>query len=268
LVLASYPPQLARRYGTIGEVFCEAVLLAHEGHEREALECFSRLPEAEHDDLFLFERGSLLSRLGEFAAGRADLEKALALNPDFALAAETLVQLELAAGDEAAAEERVQQMQRRGMSAAFCHGVMASLRAGQGRLEEALTHGFRALEAGGSSDHALLTASLLERVGRFDEAEALLSRLPSAGGCSGGAGLALAEFWLRHGKNLDKALEAFKAALRHEPDSPRWVLRVAQAYFGLGWRKEGLALLEKALADSRLEPALYEEGVATRAGGQ
>ena len=52
------------------------------------------------------------------------------------------------------------------------------------------------------------------------------------GGCGGGAHPLQAEFWLRHGKNLDRALESFKGALRHELDNPRWLLRIAQVEAG------------------------------------
>ena len=76
------------------------------------------------------------------------------------------------------------------------------------------------------------------------------------GGCSGGPALPLAEFWLRHGKNLDKALEAFKGALRQEPSNPRWLLRVAEVYLARGWKKEGEHILCKLLADADLDPEL------------
>jgi predicted Zn-dependent protease len=102
---------------------------------------------------------------------------------------------------------------------------------------------------------------LLEHHGKPNEAERVLMHL-SGGGCSGGPSLPLAEFWLRHGKNLDKALESFKGALRSEPDNPRWLLRVAQVYLARGWEKEGIGLLEKALNAATLEPRLQAEGKA------
>jgi len=82
------------------------------------------------------------------------------------------------------------------------------------------------------------------------------------GGCSGGANLPLAELWLRYGKNLDKALESFKAALRSEPDNPRWLVRVAQVYLARGWKKEAIALLEKVLKVAGLEQGLRAEAAA------
>jgi predicted Zn-dependent protease len=70
----------------------------------------------------------------------------------------------------------------------------------------------------------------------------------------------LAEFWLRQKTNLDKALEAFKGALRQGPDQSRWVMRIAQTYLAKGWKKEGLKLLKNALADPDLDPELQREG--------
>jgi predicted Zn-dependent protease len=70
----------------------------------------------------------------------------------------------------------------------------------------------------------------------------------------------LAEFWLRQKINLDKALEAFKGALRQGPDQSRWAMRIAQTYIAKGWKREGLKLLKNALTDPDLEPELQREG--------
>jgi len=82
--------------------------------------------------------------------------------------------------------------------------------------------------------------------------------LPSAG-CGGGAHPLLAEFWLRHGKNLDRALESFKGALRNELDNPRWLLRIAQVYIAKGWNKEAAKQIEALLARGGLSPELDAE---------
>ena len=107
-----------------------------------------------------------------------------------------------------------------------------------------------------------LCAQLLERAERFDEAEALLMRLP-AGGCGGGIHPMLAEYWLRRGKNIDKALESFKGAMRQEKDNPRWLLRIAQAYLAKGWRKEAAGQVERLMQQSELPEQLREELKAT-----
>jgi tetratricopeptide (TPR) repeat protein len=262
LIVASYPEVWAERYLQLDSSFREAFLLAHEGRAEEALAAFNAVAEEEREDLFYFERGSLRARAGETALASADLEKALELNPDHFLALETLVHLELSTGNDDAAEKRLTRMLSRNNAATFCHGNLAVIFARRGEKKAALDHGLLAIAGGDRSMETLLiTASLLEQQGQANEAERVLMLLPG-GGCSGGPSLPLAEFWLRHGKNLDKALESFKGALRSEPDNPRWLLRVAQVYLARGWEKEGIGLLEKALSAVTLEPRLHAEGKA------
>ncbi len=258
LTLSSYPPDLAERYLRVSEPFRQSFLSAHEGRDQEALDLFNALPPEEQDDLFYFERGSLLARTGESGPARNDLQQALQLNRHHALALEALLLLELSADRLDRAEELALQGIESGTAASFCLGRLAALRARQGRLDEALDFGRKALAQGTvDADTVILTASLLENQGQIDEAEQLLSVL-GGGGCSGGASPALAEFWLRHKRNLDKALGAFNHSARSEPDNPRWVLRIGETYLAKGWKKDGRALVEKALAHPDLDPQLAE----------
>jgi tetratricopeptide (TPR) repeat protein len=262
LIVASYQEEWAERYLQLRGSFREAFLLAHEDRVEDALTAFKAVPEGERDDLFYFERGALHARLGEISQASADLEKVLEFNPDHFLAIDTLVHLELSTGNENPAETRLNKMLSRDFAPAFCHGKLAVVFARRGETKTALDHGLQALAVGERGMETLvLTASLLEQEGQPNEAERVLMQLPG-GGCSGGASLPLAEFWLRHRKNLDKALESFKGALRSEPDNPRWLLRVAQVYLARGWEKEGIGLLEKVLSAPTLEPRLQAEGNA------
>jgi tetratricopeptide (TPR) repeat protein len=262
LIVASYPEGCSERYLQLRGPFREAFLLAHEGRAEEALVAFDTVAEEEKDDLFYFERGALRGRNGEVALACSDLEKALERNPDHFLAIETLIHLELSSDNEVSAEARLQRLLSRHVAPAFCHGNLARILARRGKLQAALDHGLQALDSGGASaETLLLTASLLEQKGQPNEAEKLLLHLPG-GGCSGGPHLALAEFWLRYGKNLDKALESFKAALRSEPDNPLWLLRVAQVYMARGWKKEGVSLLESVVSAASAEPWQRAEAAA------
>jgi len=103
-----------------------------------------------------------------------------------------------------------------------------------------------------------LCAELHEQSGDLRAAEGLFARLPS-GGCGGGAHPLMAEFWLRHGKELNRALEAFKGALRSEPDSPRWLLRIAQVYIAKGWQKDAVGPIESLLGRGGLPAELAAE---------
>ncbi len=268
LILASYPDELSQRYTGLTGEFLEAFLLAHEGREEEALERFENVPPAQRDDLFYFELGALRGRLGQGAKGRQDLEQALAINPGLILADEALVSIEIADGRFGEAEKRLLSRLTDGRADGFCHGFLAMLKGRAGQVEAGIEHGLKAIELGWPDPQTvLLTASLLETLGRLDEAEALLGRL-SSGGCGGGVSVYLGEFWLRHGKHPEKALESFKGALRQDQDNPRWLLRIGQAYLARGWTKEGKPLIEKALADPRLDPGLVEEGKqALNSGG-
>ncbi|BCR05021.1 hypothetical protein DESUT3_20900 [Desulfuromonas versatilis] len=260
LILASYPQELAERCHELSGTFLEAFLLAHEGREPEAMERFEQVAMGNRDDLFYFERGSLLGRLGQVDQACSDLERAAQLNPGHPLVLETLITLELTAGRDASAEARLRQLLDQGQSGGFCQAALADLSARRGNQEACLEHALQAIGAGWNDPNTLLlAASLLEKSNRLSEAEALLSRI-SGKGCGAGAGnVYLAEFWLRRGQNLDKALEAFKRALREDPQNPRWLLRVGQAYTARGWKKEGLPLVKKALTSPDLPGVLRTE---------
>jgi len=103
-----------------------------------------------------------------------------------------------------------------------------------------------------------LCAQLQEQAERFDEAEDLLMRMPG-GGCGGGAHPLLAEFWLRRGKNLDRALESFKGAMRQERDNPRWLLRISQVYLAKGWRKEASEQVQRLMSQGELPEEIRAE---------
>ncbi len=104
----------------------------------------------------------------------------------------------------------------------------------------------------------LLAASVLEHVGSLDEAETILKMFPVSSG-KGVTSLPLAEFWLRHNRELGNILDTFNAACRDEPENPRWQLRAAQTYLARNWVKDGLKLLRKVVNDPRLEPELAQE---------
>jgi len=258
-VLSSYPPPWAERYTQASAAFHQVLLLAHEEREEEALAGLESIPEGERDDLYFFERGALLVRMGEHHAGRQDLERAVALNAQHVLALETLVRLDLLEQQPALAKQHLETMLAGNLASAFCHGRLAMLSAAEGDEATAIAHGEHALEYGSIDlETLLLLSSLYEKAGRLTEAENLLGNLPSVG-CGGAPHVLLAEFWLRQGKLLNKALESFKVASRQEPQNPRWPLRIAQACLALGWHQDGLPLLERLLATPQLDPALRQE---------
>lgn len=258
LLLATVEPALAERYAAIGPEFLEGWLAAQEGEDARALGLFNEVPAERRNALFLAERGLVLARCGD-AAAENDLRAALAGEPGYLPAFDALTNL-LARGRRLDEFER---MMREHVTmphlAGYCWARLAQLEAGRGETAAALAAGGQALAAGDNDPATLvLCAGLLEQEGRLDEAEALLARLPS-GGCGGGAHPLMAEFWLRRGRNLDRALESFKGAMRHELDNPRWLLRIAQVYLAKGWTKEATRQVEALLARGGLPDDLAAE---------
>ncbi|MFA5517503.1 MAG: tetratricopeptide repeat protein [Desulfuromonadales bacterium] len=260
LLLSAYPPELAERYANIEGPFLDAFLCAHQGDEAAALAYFEQVSVAERNDLFHFERGSLLARAEKMEAAAADLERAVAINPHLDVARQMQVTIDFALGREREAQERLRQMIHQGKSLAFAHGQFAASLVRGGNEQQGLEHALRALEYGADPETFHLAATLLERTGRLDEAEGCLAHLATPG--CGSVNPPLAEFWLRHRKNPDRALEIFKGALRREPGNCRWRLRIAQAYLARGWRKQSATLLNQLLDDPALEPHFREEAVA------
>ncbi|AJF06656.1 tetratricopeptide repeat protein [Geoalkalibacter subterraneus] len=262
LILSSYPAELIERYLEKSAVFRQAFLAAHDGRDQESLDGFDQVDEAERDELYFYERGLVRDRLGDFPGANRDLKKARSLSENHGQALVSLIALHWRNGEHDEVETLAHQGIESGIAAGFCLGRMAALRLSQERLEEALEFGRRAMSQGAVDlETTLVTAAALEKSGRLDEAENVLASI-STGGCGGGRQVSpyLAEFWLRHGRNMDKAIDAFNQAARTEPGNPRWIFRVGEAYLAKGWKKEGRTLLERALLQPSLDPQLAAQG--------
>lgn len=260
LILASYPADMAERYRGKSLKFLEAFLVAHEEDEATALKLLKKIPAEEKDDLFYFEVGSLLGRLGKVPDAIKYLKTALDKNPDHLLAAETLIMIQVSRNQVKEALVRLEEMLAKGQDPAFCHAQLAQVRFQMKDYDNALKHAQQALSMGHADPQLMLiAAALMEKAGDVKGAEKLLAKVPG-GGCGGGGNVYLAELWLRQKKNLAKALDSFNAACRQEPDNPRWQLRVAQTYIARKWDKQGLDLLKKVVNDPNLAPELREEG--------
>ncbi|MFK5925048.1 MAG: tetratricopeptide repeat protein [Desulfuromusa sp.] len=259
LILTSYPADLAARYAIKNSIFKEAFLLSHAGQDEQALPLWQQVEAEDQDDLYWFEVGSLFARTGDLTEARPALETALEQNPGLLLAIEALVPILVATDDYQLAEERLLQFLDQGIDPPFCYAQLTMLYVQQQKIPVAAEHARQALAAGNTdSRFILVAASVLEHVGALNEAEAALKLFP-ASGCQGGASLPLAEFWLRHNRELGNILDTFNAACREDPENPRWQLRVAQTYLARNWVKDGLKLLCKVVHDPRLEPDLAQE---------
>ena len=259
LLLATMPAELAERYLTAGQEFRQAWLMAQDGEEQQALRLLNQIPEAQRNSLFLFERGALMARSGQHKKAYQDLQAALTAEPGLFPAFDTLIDVLIASGRTEELEKTLKQTLADKRFIGYCWARLAELHAQRSELEPALAAGLKALEEGiADSGLISLCAQLLERADRIDEAEALLMRMPS-GGCGGGAHPMLAELWLRRDKNLDRALESFKAALRQERDNPRWLLRIAQVYLAKGWRKQAAEQIERLMRQNELPEQIRAE---------
>ncbi len=259
LLLATMPPELAERYLAAGPEFRQAWLAAQDGEEKQAMELLSKVPEEQRNALFLFERGALMARSGQHKKALQDLQAALTIEPDLFPAYDALAEVLIAAGNVGELEKSLKLNLAAERFVGYCWARLAELHTQRRELEPALAAGLKALDEG-ILDPGLITlcAQLLEQKERFDEAEALLMRMPT-GGCGGGAHPMLAEFWLRREQNLNQALESFKGALRQERDNPRWLLRIAQVYLAKGWRKEAAEQVERLMQQRDLPEEIRTE---------
>lgn len=259
LLLATMPAELAERYQFAGPEFRRAWLMAQDGEEEQALALLNQVPAEERSALFLYERGALMARNGQHQKALQDLQAALTVEPDLFPAFDTMVDVLIATRNFDELEHYLKQALAVERFIGYCWARLAELHAQRKELELALAAGLKALDEG-ITDPGLISlcAQLLERSERVDEAEALLMRMP-VGGCGGGAHPLLAELWLRRGKNLDRALESFKGAMRQERDNPRWLLRIAQVYLAKGWRKEAAEQIERLMHQGDLPEQIRNE---------
>ena len=259
LLLATMPAELAERYKTAGVEFRQAWLAVQNGEDKRAMELLAKVPDAERNALFLFERGVLMFRAGQLKKAHQDLQAALTVEPDLFPAFDSLVDVLVSTGRIDELESALKQNLSVDRFVGYSWARLAELHAQRRELEPALAAGLKALDEG-VADPGLITlcAQLQEQAERFDEAEDLLMRLPG-GGCGGGAHPLLAEFWLRRGKDLDRALEAFKGAMRQERDNPRWLLRISQVYLAKGWRKEASEQVQRLMSQGELPEEIRAE---------
>jgi predicted Zn-dependent protease len=132
----------------------------------------------------------------------------------------------------------------------------------QGDSAKAFEHATEALNLGHNEPELMVfVARTLETQGRIDEAEGVLSSIPVGGGCSGGANVELADFWLRHKKNLQKSLEMFKKAAKGDPTNPLWGYHIARVYLALGWTKEAKQILQTFVDADFIDGSLRENAI-------
>lgn len=259
LLLATLPEELAERYMNAGVEFRKAWLLAQDGEDQAALDLFGKVPEAERNALFLYERGALLARNDQNNKARQDLQAALTADPNLFQAFDALADVLVATGKVNDLEKVLKQNLSEERFVGYCWARLAEIHAHRREFEPALAAGMKAMDEGiNDANLTLICAQILESLERFDEAEAMLMRMPG-GGCGGGVHPMLAEFWLRRGQNFNQALESFKGALRQERDNPRWLLRISQVYLAKGWRKEASEQIERLMQQGNLPEQIRDE---------
>lgn len=262
LVLTAYPLDLRPRYLELSTLMRQAILLAHEEKGDEALFFFSQVLENERNDIFYYELGSLFARRNQYPDAVKNLQQAISMNPGYVLAALTLVDLHVANKNYPAAENLLSQMLHANCMPDYCHARFAVISQEKGDLAKAFEHATSALDLGYNDPELMVfVARTLEEQGRIDEAEGVLSSIPVGGGCSGGANVELADFWLRHKKNLQKSLEMFKKAAKGDPTNPLWGYHIARVYLALGWTKEAKQILESFVDADSIDRSLRENAI-------
>ncbi|EAT14792.1 hypothetical protein, partial [Desulfuromonas acetoxidans] len=114
LILTSYPEELVSRYQQKCADFQKAFVLGHQGEEIEAMKAFGKLPASEQDDLFDFEVGCIMARLGERGKACDALYSALKQNPNLLLATESMVSILVSLKKYQTATDLIQEMMGKG----------------------------------------------------------------------------------------------------------------------------------------------------------
>ncbi|GAB4180217.1 MAG: hypothetical protein Tsb0017_08060 [Geothermobacteraceae bacterium] len=255
LLLAAMPEDVADRYREKSPVFLQALLASGRGDDAKACALLQECPEQDHDALYDFELAAALCRCGQPREGVKALERCLSALPSHAQAWELAADLYLQGTDIENFEERLESLASCAETAGFANLLLCRVAWQKGQKDRALERGELCLAAGNNDPEVIqIVALCLEQRGDIDRAEALLTALPG-GGCGGGAHPMLAEFWLRQGRQLDKALESFKAMARQERNNPLWQLRMAETYLARGWTGEALRVVEALESVSELPDA-------------
>lgn len=252
LILTAYPQIYHESYRSLSQQMRQGILLAHEGLDEEAHIVFSKIPDIDRSDVFCFEYGSVLARIGRYHEAVVLLHEALSKNTSHALAAVTLVELHLANQAFEAAVQIINSMLAAACMPDYCYGRMFYIAKVQGDERKAFEFAKEAIRFGCRDPELIVFASrMFEHEGNLNEAEQLLSLILTGGGCSGGVNVDLAEFWLRNSKHLSQALEIFKKAAKNDFGNPLWTFNIARTYLSLGWKREAFSILE-ALASSEI----------------
>ena len=151
LILSSYPSVLKKRYEDRSRAFVEAFLASQQGDNVHSCELFKNIKKPERDDIYWFEVGSLLARMGNMAEARDALMKSLEQNPDLMLAVEALVEVLMNLGEIDVAVALIQgRMTERAEVVPQCHALLATVSARQedwktaaGYVQSAVDGGFR-----------------------------------------------------------------------------------------------------------------------------
>lgn len=146
LILTSYPAELVGRYQQKSSAFQHAFVLGHQGEGIAAMKQFGQLPANEQDDLFDFEVGCLMARLGEKPKACDALYSAVQQNPDLLLAAETLVTLLISLEKYPKAIDFIQEVMAKNQEMTFCHAQLAMIYHAMDDADNALNHARKALE--------------------------------------------------------------------------------------------------------------------------
>lgn len=257
LLLEGLPQSLAERYAAQPPEFCRAVLASSQGDYASATELFRQA--SGDDDLRAYELALLALRQEDFAGGLPQLAAILEQYPDHEPALQLAVDLALQGQWREDLRPLLHSRLAVNSNPGFCHAALAHLEQMHGRQELFFDHGKQALKLGVADPQLLVgLAMMMEQRGDEAGAEQLLAML-QGGGCHGGVHPLLGELWLRQGRNLDQALESFKAASRQDPSDPRWPMRIGQTYLQRGWRREGEKLLRQLLNQPGLDQELREE---------
>ena len=237
--------------------FALAIAYLKQARHREALDTLeSLLRQAPDNPLYLNLRGLAYYGAGQTERARAEFDKLVATHPEFRAARMNLAKVEIAAGDYAAAEQRLTALLAEMPNDPDVLFEQAKLEHARQRLGEALKLAEQAvLLAPRRIDNRRFLADLYFALGKNDQAEQTAREAAAKNEDSLDAQALLAQTLARENKTREALLVYSRMAIQATADSA-WLYRIAQAQMALHSYEEARHNLAKAMtADPGYLPA-------------
>ena len=170
LLTGSLPGDLPERYTTLGDEFAKAYMLSDKEESDKALEIFRSLPDAENNDIILYEMGVICHRQNNPRECEALFKKSLTLNPSNPLTNLGLFHLLADSGRLPEAAKLLESMISLDVLTLQAKLFLGDVKAAMGQESDALDLYSELLKTTFAKEAAKRVVPLLQRAGREEEA--------------------------------------------------------------------------------------------------